>query len=54
MMPPYNNKEALERLSQCQFGIELLLLKDEILGDVFEYAMLEMIAVGVIPIFRKK
>lgn len=54
MMPPYNNAEALERLSLNQFGIELLLLKDEILGDVFEYAMLEMIAVGVIPIFRKK
>ena len=53
-MPPYVNTEALERLSKCQFGIELLLLKDNMLGDVIEYCMLEYIAVGVIPIFRKR
>lgn len=54
MMPPYVRNEALERLSRCQFGIELLCLADNMLGDIIEMAMLEIIGVGCIPIFRKK
>lgn len=54
MMPPYVRNEALERLSKCQFGIELLCLADNMLGDIIEMAMLEIVGVGCIPVFRKK
>ncbi len=52
-MPPYNHDAAMERLSRCQFGIELLLLDDNFSKDVIENAMFEIAAVGCIPIFRK-
>lgn len=54
MLPPYNNVKALERMSKQQFGIELLLLDDRFLCDIMEYAMMEIVAVGTIPIFRKR
>ena len=54
IMPPYNHDAAMERLSKCQFGIELLLLDDNFSKDVIENAMFEIVAVGCIPIFRKK
>lgn len=54
MLPPYVRNEALERLSKCQFGVELLCLADNMLGDIIEMAMLEIVGVGCIPIFRKK
>ena len=54
MLPPYSNKNALERMSKTMFGIELLMLDDEYLNYNCEYAMMEMIAVGTIPVFRKR
>lgn len=54
VLPPYDNVRGMDRLSRSTFGIELLLLDDKVLGDVYEYAMLEMVAVGVVPIFRKR
>ena len=52
-MPPYIHDRAMERLSKCQFGIEMLLLDDNFCKDVIENAMFEIVAVGCIPIFRK-
>ena len=54
MLPPYNNDKAMERMSKQQFGIELLILKDRFLCDIMEYAMMEIIAVGTVPVFRKR
>lgn len=54
ILPPYDNTLGMKRLAKSTFGIELLLLDDKILSDVYEYAMLEIVAVGTIPIFRKK
>lgn len=54
MLPPYKNSFAMERMSKQQFGIELLTLDDRFLGDIMEYAMMEIIAVGTVPIFRKR
>lgn len=54
VLPPYDNEYAMKRLAESQFGIELLLLEDDILDDIIEYAMLEMMAVGTIPVFRKR
>ena len=54
ILPPYDNTLGMKRLSKSMFGIELLLLDDKILSDVYEYAMLEIVAVGIIPIFRKR
>lgn len=54
ILPPYDNTLGMKRLAKSMFGIELLLLDDKILSDVYEYAMLEIVAVGTIPIFRKK
>lgn len=53
ILPPYDNTLGMKRLAKSTFGIELLLLDDKILSDVYEYAMLEIVAVGTIPIFRK-
>ena len=53
-MPPYNHDTAMERLSKCQFGIELLLLDENFSKDVIENAMFEIAAVGCVPVFRKK
>lgn len=54
VFPPYDNKNALERMSRCQFGIELLLLSDGVLANIMEYAMMEIVAVGTVPVFRKR
>lgn len=54
ILPPYDNTYGMKRLAKSMFGIELLLLDDKILSDVYEYAMLEYVAVGTIPVFRKK
>ncbi len=54
ILPPYDNTYGMKRLAKSMFGIELLLLDDSILSDVYEYAMLEIVAVGTIPIFRKR
>lgn len=54
VLPPYDNTFAMKRLAKASFGIELLLLDDNVLGDICEYAMMEIVAVGTIPIFRKK
>ena len=54
ILPPYDNVLGMKRLSESMFGIELLLLDDKILSDVYEYAMLEIVAVGTIPVFRKR
>lgn len=54
ILPPYDNTKAMHRLARSTFGIELLFLDDRILSDICEYAMMEIVAVGTIPIFRKK
>lgn len=54
VLPPYDNIDALDRMSKCQFGIELLLLEDGVLSNIMEYAMMEIVAVGTIPVFRKR
>lgn len=54
ILPPYDNTYALERMSKQQFGIELLLLNDDVLQNIMEYAMMEIVAVGTIPVFRKR
>jgi hypothetical protein len=54
IFPPYDNDKALERMSKSYFGIELLLLEDKVLKNIMEYAMMEIIAVGTIPVFRKR
>lgn len=54
VFPPYDNIYGMKRLSKSSFGIELLLLDDKILSDVYEYAMLEIVAVGTVPVFRKR
>ena len=53
-MPPYNHDKAMERMSRCQFGIELLMITDTFLPDTIENAMFEIVGVGNVPIFRKK
>lgn len=53
IFPPYDNTYGMKRLAKSAFGIELLLLDNKILSDVYEYAMLEIVAVGTIPVFRK-
>lgn len=54
ILPPYDNSYAMERLSKQQFGVELLLLEDPVLKNIMEYAMMEIVAVGTIPVFRKR
>ena len=54
IFPPYNHDEAMERLSKCQFAIELIMMDDNLSKDIIENAMMEMVAVGCIPIFRKR
>ena len=54
ILPPYNHDAAMERLSKCQFAIELILMDDNLSKDIIENAMMEMVAVGCIPIFRKR
>lgn len=56
VMPIYTNEKGLERLSNCQFGIELINFKekdDRFNKDIIENVMFEIVATGCIPIFRK-
>ena len=53
LLPPYDNNQCMKRLAKTEYGIELLLLKDYFLENVIENAMLEIVAVGAIPVFRK-
>ena len=53
LLPPYNNHLCMQRLAKTEYGCELLFLKDYFLENTIENAMLEMVAVGSIPIFRK-
>ena len=53
-LPPYDHDAAMERLSKNQFGIELVMLNDNLAKDVIENAMLEIVAAGTIPVFRKR
>ena len=54
ILPPYNHDEAMERLSRCQFAIELIMMDDNLSKDIIENAMMEMVAVGCVPVFRKR
>ena len=54
ILPPYVHDEAMERLSKCQFAIELIMMDDNLSKDIIENAMMEMVAVGCIPVFRKR
>ena len=54
ILPPYNHDEAMERLSKNQFAIELIMMDDNLSKDIIENAMMEMVAVGCIPVFRKR
>lgn len=53
LLPPYNNNLCMGRLAHTEYGIELLFLKDYFLENTIENAMLEIVAVGAIPVFRK-
>lgn len=53
ILPPYLRNEGLERMSKTMFGCELILMDDYIAKDMIENAMLEIVACGSIPIFRK-
>lgn len=48
---PYNWEEGIEELSNSMFGVSFYNLKPEMYGDNIEYAQVEMIGVGCIPIF---
>jgi len=50
----YNNSELLERMSSCGYGYQLSILEPQMIGSHLEFTHLEMIAVGVIPVFRKE
>lgn len=54
MFPKYDHNDGLERLSRSQFGFFVLLFKDRYLPETFENTMLETVAVGTVPIFRKR
>jgi hypothetical protein len=54
ILPPYDNSFAMDRMSRQDFGIELLMLDDDVLQNIMEYAMMEIVAVGTIPVFRKR
>lgn len=49
---PYVNAEGMARLRASMFGIELLHLPDAFLSSIMEYAMIEYVACGTVPIFR--
>lgn len=50
---PYNRLEGVEDLSNSMFGADFYNLDAEAYGDNMEFAMCEIIAAGVIPVFDK-
>lgn len=50
---PYNRLEGIEDLSTSMFGADFYNLSPESYGDNMEFAMCEIIATGVIPVFDK-
>jgi hypothetical protein len=50
----YKHAEMLQRLSKCGFGFQLTYLQPEYIQNFIEFTHLEIVGVGVIPIFRKK
>ena len=54
ILPPFSNDDGLYRMAHSQFGTEMINMTDpEYEQDTFENVMLETIAVGAIPVFRK-
>jgi hypothetical protein len=53
LYPPYNNVEAMQRMSLCAYGSDLYHLKPEMYGNNIENCHAECIASGTIPIFHK-
>jgi hypothetical protein len=53
LYPPYDNKEAMERMSRSAFGSDLYQLKPKAYGNNIENCHAEIIACGAIPIFHK-
>ena len=53
LYPPYNNEEAMERMSLSAYGSDLYHLKPEMYGNNIENCHAECIASGTIPIFHK-
>ena len=49
---PYNNEQLLHRLSKCGFGYQLSLLDQPYIENALEYTHCEIVATGVIPVFR--
>jgi hypothetical protein len=50
---PYNRLEGIEDLSRSMFGADFYNLDSEAYGDNMEFAMCEIIATGVVPVFDK-
>lgn len=50
---PYNRLEGIDDLSTSMFGADFYNLAPEAYGDNMEFAMCEIIACGVIPVFDK-
>lgn len=53
LYPPYNNEEAMERMSLSAYGSDLYHLKPHMYGNNIENCHAECIASGTIPIFHK-
>lgn len=53
LYPPYQNAEAMERMSLSAFGSDLYHLPAEMYGNNIENCHAEIIACGSIPIFHK-
>ena len=49
----FKHSEMLERMSRCGFGFQLTTLQPEYIQNFIEFTHLEIVACGVIPIFRK-
>lgn len=53
VLPPYFRDDGLEHMSKSMFGIEMILLDDNIAKDMIENSMLETVACGTMPVVRK-
>lgn len=53
LYPPYNNAEAMERMSKSAFGSDLYFLSAEMYGNNIENCHAEVVATGAVPIFHK-
>jgi len=49
----YNNTEMLERMSTSGFGYQLTTMKPRFIEHSIEYTHCEIVATGVLPVFRK-